>query len=157
MRQLNWHTNHRWLLTLGWSRWTALLRLAQSMVGETNFGNAFFDNGIVGYAPNCSPAYPPFLESLEGVLRSTPAGDSNAHVGNETWKGVIGTNGTPVQNSSGVLLLDFCAHHELSITITMFKHKGVHMWTWHQDTLGSMIDFVVGSMDLWPHVLDTQV
>ncbi|TKS65587.1 NLR family CARD domain-containing protein 3 CARD15-like protein [Collichthys lucidus] len=41
----------------------------------------------------------------------------------------------------------------------MFKHKGVHMCTWHQDALGrsSMIDFVVVSSDLWPHVLDTQV
>ncbi|GAA6083977.1 receptor-type tyrosine-protein phosphatase F-like, partial [Tachysurus ichikawai] len=32
----------------------------------------------------------------------------------------------------------------------MFKHKGVHQYTWHQDTLGrrSMIDFVVVSSDL---------
>uniref|UniRef100_A0A3B3QX38 Reverse transcriptase domain-containing protein n=1 Tax=Paramormyrops kingsleyae TaxID=1676925 RepID=A0A3B3QX38_9TELE len=42
---------------------------------------------------------------------------------------------------------------------TMFKHKSVHMCTWHQDTLGrsSMIDFVVVSSDLRPHVLDTRV
>ncbi|KAI3357929.1 hypothetical protein L3Q82_016319 [Scortum barcoo] len=41
----------------------------------------------------------------------------------------------------------------------MFKHKGVHQCTWHQDTLGrrSMIDFVVVSSDLRPYVLDTQV
>ncbi|KAI3355762.1 hypothetical protein L3Q82_004334 [Scortum barcoo] len=34
----------------------------------------------------------------------------------------------------------------------MFKHKGVHQCTWHQDTLGrrSMIDFVVVSSDLRP-------
>ncbi|KAK0155354.1 DNA-directed RNA polymerase II subunit RPB1 [Merluccius polli] len=40
----------------------------------------------------------------------------------------------------------------------MFKHKGVHMCTWHQDTLGrsSMIDFAVVSSDLRPHVLDTR-
>ncbi|KAK0156607.1 LINE-1 reverse transcriptase [Merluccius polli] len=40
----------------------------------------------------------------------------------------------------------------------MFKHKGVHMCTWHQDTLGrsSMIDFIVVSSDLRPHVLDTR-
>ncbi|KAI3369294.1 hypothetical protein L3Q82_007548 [Scortum barcoo] len=39
----------------------------------------------------------------------------------------------------------------------MFKHKGVHQCTWHQDTLGrrSMIDFVVVSSDLRPYVLDT--
>ncbi|TWW69735.1 hypothetical protein D4764_18G0005410 [Takifugu flavidus] len=47
----------------------------------------------------------------------------------------------------------------LSITNTLFRHKGVHMCTWHQDALGrrSMIDFVVVSSDLRPHVLDTRV
>uniref|UniRef100_A0A3B5Q8Y2 Reverse transcriptase domain-containing protein n=1 Tax=Xiphophorus maculatus TaxID=8083 RepID=A0A3B5Q8Y2_XIPMA len=47
----------------------------------------------------------------------------------------------------------------MSITNTMFKHKGVHMCTWHQDTLGrsSMIDFVIVSSDLRPYVLDTRV
>ncbi|KAK3521565.1 hypothetical protein QTP70_013096 [Hemibagrus guttatus] len=41
----------------------------------------------------------------------------------------------------------------------MFKHKGAHQYTWYQDTLGrrSMIDLVVVSSDLRPHVLDTWV
>ena len=42
---------------------------------------------------------------------------------------------------------------------TMFRHKGVHMCTWHQDTLGCslMIDFAVVTSDLWPHILETRV
>ncbi|KAK3550786.1 hypothetical protein QTP70_005472 [Hemibagrus guttatus] len=79
---------------------------------------------VLAYGPNGSVDYPTFLKTLRGVLEGTPIGDSivllgdfNAHVGNDsdTWRGVIGRNGPPDLNLSGVLLLDFCASHSLSI------------------------------------------
>ena len=92
---------------------------------------------LCGYGPNSDSAYPSFF-----VIKSDPSGDFlvllvdfNAHVGSnsETWRGVVEKNGLPDLNPTGVLLLDFCAHHGLFLTNTMLGHKGIPICTWHQD------------------------
>ena len=77
------------------------------------------------------------METLNGVLYGAPVGDSivflgdfNTHGGNDgdTWRGMVGRNGLPELNLSGRLL----ASHGLSLTSTMFEHKGAHKCTWYQ-------------------------
>ena len=72
---------------------------------------------------------------------------------------MIGRNGLPDLRPEWWRLSGLCAGHGLAITNTMFEHRVAHKCTWYRTTLGqrSMIDFVVVSADLRPHVLDTRV
>lgn len=64
-----------------------------------------------------------------------------------TWRSGIGRNCLPDLNTSGVMLLDFCAHHIFSSMKTMFDHKGVHQCTRTPQTGGQS----------WWCVLDNRV
>lgn len=57
-------------------------------------------------------------------------------------------------NPSDGFFLDFCANHSLSITNTLFKHKGVHMCMWLQNIRGNklVVHFVIILSVLQPSV-----
>lgn len=83
-------------------------------------------------------------------------GDLNVDVGNDsdsgTRKGVIGRNSPSPHIRIRVF---FSCWGSVAVTDCPYrtpcsKIRGVHLWTWHKDTLGrrSIIDFVVVSSDL---------
>lgn len=96
------------------------------------------------YLPHISSKYSAFLEKLNRVLYGasvglhSPTGGLNAHMDNDglTWSGEIGRDSLPNPNTSGVLLLDFCASQGLSIiTPCLNKRK----CTCYQRTIGQRL------------------
>ena len=74
-------------------------------------------------------------------------GDFNARVGtdNQTWEGVIGSEGVGKCNSNGLLLLRKCAEHELLITNTVFRlpTRKKTTWTHPRSKHWHLIDYVI--------------
>ena len=94
------------------------------------------------FAPMCQI---PDQSTSNRCWKSATAGDSivllggfNAHVGNDSkiWMGLIGRNGLPALNLSGVQLSDLSASNSVCRTNTMISHMSVHKCTRHLDTLG---------------------
>ena len=83
---------------------------------------------VSAYAPtmtNPDEVKDKFYDDLDSVISAAPRtdklillGDFNARVGTDqqTWEGVIGSEGVGKCNSNGLLLLRKCAEHELLIT-----------------------------------------
>jgi hypothetical protein len=53
--------------------------------------------------------------------------------------------GEEVINDNAVKLIDVCEQNSLKILNEYFKHKRIHQYTWHQDTLElkSVIDYII--------------
>ncbi|KAM9385772.1 thrombopoietin receptor [Pholidichthys leucotaenia] len=74
-------------------------------------------------------------------------GDFNARVGTdwETYTGIIGKFGKKKKNSTGELLLNFCAQLELSITNTFFYQPDKNYFTWKHPHSGHyhLLNYVI--------------
>ena len=72
-------------------------------------------------------------------------GDFNSRTGIKTINQVVGPFGEEVIHDNGDRLIDVCEQNSLKILNGYFKHKKIHQYTWHQDTLELkfIIDYIV--------------
>ena len=112
---------------------------------------------ISAYAPTLPSSDQSKLEfyaALESILQKIPSsdkvilmGDFNARVGSNSqlWEGALGTHGIGKVNDNGLLLLELCVKHNLSISNTFFQQKDKYKTTWMhpRSKCWHMIDFVI--------------
>jgi len=55
--------------------------------------------------------------------------------GKKTNKQVVGSFGEEIIDDNGAILIDTWEQNSLKILNGYFKHKKIHQYTWHQDTL----------------------
>ena len=95
-----------------------------------------------------------FYEDLETTIARVPPaekliilGDFNARVGadRQKWEGVIGMQGIGKCNSNGLLLLNLCSTHELTITNTLFRlpNRNKTSWMHPMSKHWHLIDYVI--------------
>jgi endonuclease/exonuclease/phosphatase family metal-dependent hydrolase len=71
--------------------------------------------------------------------------DFNSRTGRKINNQVVGPFGEEITNDNGDKLNDVCEQNSLKILNGYFKHKRIHQYTWHQDTLElkSIIDYII--------------
>jgi hypothetical protein len=71
----------------------------------------------------------------------------------------VGPSGEEVINDNGDKLVDVCEQNSLKILNGYFKHKRVHQYTWHQDTLElkSVIDYITARQNSGLEFQDVRV
>ena len=112
---------------------------------------------ISAYAPtmtNPDDIKGKFYDELNSLVAAVPKsekliilGDFNARVGvdHQAWENVLGRNGIGGCNSNGLLLLQFCAEHELLVTNTVFRLPARNKTSWMhpRSKHWHLIDFVI--------------
>ena len=75
----------------------------------------------------------------------TPEQEKNIYIYNQ----VVGPFGEEVINDDGDKLVDVCEQYSLKILNGYFKHKRIHQYMWHQDTLElkSIIDYIIAKQN----------
>ena len=112
---------------------------------------------ISAYAPtmtNTDDVKDKFYDELNSLVAAVPKsekliilGDFNARVGvdHQSWKNVLGKNGIGGCNSNGLLLLQFCAEHELLVSNTVFRLPARNRTSWMhpRSKHWHLIDYVI--------------
>lgn len=109
-----------------------------------------------------------FYTDLRTYVSKAPAedkifilGDFNARVGKdaEAWKGVLGSHGVGKRNENGLMLLEFCAELQMTITNTVFQQKNSLKTTWMhpRSKHWHMIDYILVRQRDIRDVLQTRV
>ncbi|XP_065572379.1 craniofacial development protein 2-like [Artemia franciscana] len=98
---------------------------------------------IIVYAPTndtVDQAKDDFYRVLSNVVAKphwhnivTLCGDFNAKVRRDASyaPAILGKHGLGGINDNGVRLIDFCATHELIVSVSWFPHKQIHKYTWN--------------------------
>ena len=127
------------------------------MVLRIPIANKTYATFISAYAPtmtNPDEVKDQFYSDLDSAIASVPPadklillGDFNARVGTNTsaWPGIVGPHGVGNCNSNGLLLLQKCAIHSLSITNTNFclPFRNRTSWMHPRSKHWHLIDFII--------------